>query len=173
MRLYTEVVPDSLVAHTRLPRAMVDTTLRRLREAGRIPKGFRHAPPFDAGDIARILLGLSAMSATAAVDQERQVGALRLADGQGEATAEREMIAIVEAATGASTIDNDVDTIRIGQTVASLEITARATLRNRRSNLVLARYGEEPPAAAAFFEIPVAAVFAIARELLNQENFDD
>jgi hypothetical protein len=85
MRLYTEILPDVLVAQTKLPRAMIEVTLRRLREGGRIPKGYRHAPPLDAGDIARILLGLSAMSPTAAVDQERDVGALRLAEGHGEA----------------------------------------------------------------------------------------
>jgi hypothetical protein len=63
--------------------------------------------------------------------------------------------------------------VRIGQTVPSLEITARASLKERRGNLVVARYGQEPPAAAAFFEIPIASVFAIARELLDQEHFDD
>lgn len=159
MRFHTEKLPDAVVAHTRLPRSMVETTIRRMKEAGRIPKGFRHAPPLTAKDLARFVMGLSAMSPTAAVEREKAVG--RIAEGA--------LIELVEACAGIRPPKFDLASgeVVIGQTESTLEIHATHTDGTSAS----LSYGKLEPdlPCRTTFTITIPAIRAIARDLMDED----
>ncbi|TIN94613.1 MAG: hypothetical protein E5Y03_31865 [Mesorhizobium sp.] len=151
MRVHTDILPDVLVSHTRLPRPFVTQVIRQMKAAGRISAGRPYAPPLTARDIARLVLALSAPSPGSAVGHERDVGRLHRTDGQGEPTAEAEIIALIERASPSG---------QIAITGAFVEI--------RSPDLVA--YGSLPDGANTFFVIPIAAMQAIAGTLLTKEN---
>ena len=160
MRLHSQVLPDAIVRNTRLPRTLVTTTIRHLKEAGRIPRGYRHAPPLSPRDLARIILGLSAMSPTAAVEHERAVGRLPLAEGDGEATAEDALVAIIRGATPHEEAANGK--VLIGQITPIVEIRA-----GQDSVIYRTR---QPRGAQVTFTISTHAIRAMAHALLQDEN---
>lgn len=151
MRIHTDVLPDVLVRETRLPRPFINQTIRHLKAAGRIAAGRPYAPPLTARDIARIVLALSATSPGTAVAHERAVGRLTLADGDGPATVEAAIVALIEASASS------------GQVAVN---SAFVEIRHPEGS---ATYGTLPEGATTIFVIPTSAVHAIAGGLINRE----
>lgn len=149
MRVHSDLLPDTLVRETRLPRPFVNQTIRHMKAAGRISAGRPYAPPITARDIARLALALSAATPGTAVAHERDVGRLIRSDSDGPPTVEAAVIALIEAdqASGQIAIAN-----------AFVEI---------RSPGGAATYGALPVGATTIFVIPIFAVNAIARTLIT------
>ncbi|MER8921698.1 hypothetical protein [Mesorhizobium sp. M0802] len=151
MRIHSDLLPDVLVSETRLPRPFVCQVIRQAKAAGRISAGRPYAPPLTARDIARLVLALSAASPGTAVGHERDVGRLPLSEGDGPATVEAAIVALIEA---------DQASGQIAIAPSFVEIRSPE----------LAAFGSLPAGANTFFVIPIAAVQAIARTLLTKEN---
>ena len=159
MQTYSQCLPDAFVRHLLLPRSMVTLTIRKLREAGRITRGYRMAPPPGQRDIARIVLALSAMKPTAAVEHGRTTG--RLCGPGGNA--EDALVDLIEAAVGIANHDVDLTNgeVVIGQKVPLVEIHSGA----KPAPTV---YGKRPAlGAAAYTHLPTTAIARIAQEILH------
>ncbi|MER9494100.1 hypothetical protein NKI86_19980 [Mesorhizobium sp. M0320] len=150
MRIHSDLLPDVLVSETRLPRPFVCQVIRQAKAAGRISAGRPFAPPLTARDIARLVLALSAASPGTAVAHERDVGRLPLSEGDGPATVEAAIVALIEADQ------------------ASGQIAIAPSFVEIRSPASGATYGSLPEGAATIFVISTSAVQAIACTLLKE-----
>ncbi|MER9533282.1 hypothetical protein NKI89_26230 [Mesorhizobium sp. M0309] len=151
MRVHTDLLPDTLVSETRLPRPFINQTIRQMKAAGRISAGRPFAPPLTARDIARLVLALSAASPGTAVNHERDVGRLAISEGAGPPAVEAAIVSLINAPPTSGQI-----------AIASSFVEIRSP--------ELAAFGSLPAGANTFFVIPIAAVQAIARTLLTKEN---
>jgi hypothetical protein len=169
VRLHTEQLPDAIVAATGLSRPLVEVTLRRLKESGHISKGGQHAPPLTSRDLARIVFGLAAMSATAAAAHCTEVAMLPLAEGDTiDGCAEAALAGLFDTAAGLRGMSYDIKRgeIIVGQSIPYFEIASRGP----GGGNFIAVYGDYGASrCAAYVKFPIPQLARLAREILKAD----
>lgn len=169
-RVLARDVNAIIARETQLPHAFVRQVVAALKARDRISTGRPISPPTTPRDIARILLALSAGTPGRAVDTEGRVGCLPLLLGDGEPSAEGEIVAIIERAAGwcESDINFRFGSILIAPAAEIVDIR----VKNYGTETMIRNYRATPnkaTGAAYFFNVPLNVVARIARDILPIE----
>lgn len=169
-RVLARDVNATIARETQLAPALIRQVVAALKARDRIGTGRPISPPTTPRDIARILLALSAGTPGKAVDTSDRVGSLPLLLGDGEPSAEGEIVAIIERAAGWR--DGDINFREGSILIAPDAEMVDIRIRHYGAETLIRNYRATPSKAAGaayFFNIPMAVVARIARDILPIE----
>lgn len=174
-RILARDVHGSIHNATALPIPFIRQVVLALKQRRRIGMGRPISPPITPRDIARIVLGLSASSLGLAADTEWKIGRLPLFAGDGQQTAEAELVDLIEQAAGwhTSKVDFRNLSILVGQTVPMLDIRGHGLDGSPIIRTFRVDDDDGSQRAQSFFLLPMMALRKIARDLLPTEGNHD